>query len=80
MERPGELGAEGMMVSEFAFPTTGDPEEDARIATDIRRQFALESEGLCPNGCAPLIQIDTQTRECPVCHCHLWSNTPREGL
>lgn len=54
-------------MKEFGFPTTGDPDKDAEIAAGFRRWEALQSEGLCPNGCAPLVQVDAQTRRCGAC-------------
>lgn len=55
------------MADTFAFPSTGDPQRDAEIAAQIRRHNAYESEGLCPNGCAPLELADPYTKSCPSC-------------
>jgi hypothetical protein len=50
-----------------AFPSTGDPAEDARIAEQLRLHAAREAEGLCPNGCGP-ITIDSPTHQhCAAC-------------
>lgn len=54
-------------MSGAMFPSTGDPERDAEIAAQWRRSDALLSEGLCPNGCGPLTQLDEYTRTCPAC-------------
>jgi hypothetical protein len=63
-------------VSDFAFPSTGDPERDAKIAADFRRHDALMSEGLCPNGCAPMVSDDAHNSHCPVCGFTHWTNMP----
>lgn len=50
------------------FHSTGSDEGDAREAARIRKQLAHESEGLCPNGCAPLTWPERDdVAECPVC-------------
>ena len=54
------------------FISSGDHEEDARTAAMIRRNIANEAEGLCPNGCAPLVWPDRDdVAECPNCGCIL---------
>ena len=63
----------------FAFTSTGNPEQDARIAADFRRHEALESEGLCPNGCGPIVWDDPHNRHCPACRFVGWCNVPYGG-
>lgn len=66
-------------MPEKGFPSSGDPQEDARIAAQIRRNDAYESEGLCPNGCAPIVWDDPYNRHCPVCGFHGYVNAPYMG-
>jgi hypothetical protein len=49
------------------FVSTGDPEQDARIAAGIRRHAANEAEGLCPNGCGPITLDGASERHCASC-------------
>jgi hypothetical protein len=51
-----------------SFGLSGDPDEDAKTAASIRKHLANESEGLCPNGCAPLTwpRFDHEA-VCPKC-------------
>lgn len=55
------------------FPSSGDPEKDAEEARSIIRHAANEAEGLCPNGCAPLVRYVENGEEwpdaktCPSC-------------
>jgi hypothetical protein len=49
------------------FPSTGDPEQDAKIAEGIRRHAANEAEGLCPNGCGPITIDSPSERHCERC-------------
>ena len=51
----------------FGFGAAGDTEQDAREAASIRKHMANEAEGLCPNGCAPIIDDSPSERHCPVC-------------
>ena len=51
----------------FAVVSTGDPEQDAQLAADIRRRMGYEAEGLCANGCAPMEDVERGVRRCPVC-------------
>lgn len=61
----------------FSFPSTGDPERDAQEAEKIRRREARLSEGMCPNGCATPMELDTPTeRHCPDCGFTQGSNVP----
>lgn len=54
--------------SRVSFITSGDPEEDAKEAARIRRELANESEGLCPNGCAPMTWPESDNiAYCAVC-------------
>jgi hypothetical protein len=56
---------------DFSFPSSGDEEEDARIAASHRKHIANEAEGLCPNGCSPVtVSADGRERTCPVCGYH----------
>ena len=64
---------------QYAFPSTGDPEKDAQIARDILRTQALESEGLCPNGCAPIIWDTQYEAHCPTCGFIRHTNAPYGG-
>lgn len=55
-------------MKSFSFPSSGDPEEDERIAASYRRHEARLSEGMCPNGCPPPLVIDSETeRHRPDC-------------
>jgi hypothetical protein len=49
------------------FPSTGDAEQDARIAESIRRHAANETEGLCPNGCGPITIDSPSKKHCERC-------------
>lgn len=49
------------------FPSTGDPEQDAKIAESIRLHAAREAEGLCPNGCGPITVDSPVEQHCEVC-------------
>lgn len=64
----------------FVFPLSGDPEKDAETAAAMRRQDRNYSEGMCPNGCAPLVWADAHHSDCPVCKFHGWTNQPYGGL
>ena len=49
------------------FPSSGDPEDDARTAAAIRRREGNLEEGLCPNGCGPMRRTH-YGGACPVCN------------
>jgi hypothetical protein len=53
---------------DFAFVSTGDAEEDAKLAASIRRRLANDAEGLCANGCGPMEQQEPGVETCPICH------------
>jgi hypothetical protein len=51
-----------------AFASSGDPVKDAETAANIRRHLANESEGMCPNGDAPLMWPECDdVAVCPAC-------------
>ena len=52
----------------MSFASTGDPAKDFEIAESIRRSSKRMTEGICANGCAPMIPSGTNSRYCPVCH------------
>ena len=55
-------------MKSFSFPSSGDPEQDAETAKQIRRHDARLSEGICPNGCqSPLVNDSDTERHCPDC-------------
>ena len=61
-----------------AMPTTGDAAEDARqIDLFILREKRM-IEGICPNGCGPMVPSAPNERDCPLCKFHQWSNVPFE--
>jgi hypothetical protein len=52
----------------IAFASSGDSEQDAKTAADIRRHLRNESEGLCPNGDAVMGEMDADgLAVCPKC-------------
>ena len=55
-------------MADIAFPSSGDPEEDAREAERLRLTFGRTAEGMCPNGCGPLTWPEyDNVAECPAC-------------
>lgn len=54
-------------MEEYAMPSTGDPEEDARALEAFKLHDARISEGMCPNGCGPMDQVSSCTQECAAC-------------
>lgn len=61
---------------DFAFPSTGDPDEDERIAHRFRLHEERMKKNICPNGCGQMNFIDLNNRKCPVCGFHGWQSTP----
>jgi hypothetical protein len=60
----------------IGIPSTGDPDRDrAEIDLFILRE-KRQIEGICPNGCAPLVLDDPYNRHCPTCNFHGSSNVP----
>jgi hypothetical protein len=62
---------------DFAFVSTGDAEEDAKLAASIRRRLANDAEGLCANGCGPMEQQEPRGRDLPHLLLH---PVPRDAL
>ena len=58
----------------FAIESSGDDEADQREIRGHMRSRALMDEGLCPNGCGPLVAADPGASTCPVCD--FWCNVP----
>jgi hypothetical protein len=56
--------------SRVAFVSSGDAEVDARTAAGIRQRMAREAEGMCPNGCAPIVILSDYEVTCAVCGFH----------
>lgn len=63
-------------MSNFAFPSSGNEEQDEAIAADIQRTEARLQDNVCPNGCALMIFDNPHERHCPVCNFSQWSNVP----
>ena len=66
-------------VDNFAFISTGNPEKDAERAREIRRHNHLEAEGMCPNGCAPVVWDDQHASRCPKCGFVHMNSRPNGG-
>lgn len=47
--------------------STGSKEQDTAIMNDYKKHSSLLEDGICPNGCARLVQIQSHASECPVC-------------
>ena len=60
----------------LAVASSGDPEKDAEAIADHIRSSERMEDGVCPNGCAQLVQLDAFSRECPVCKFVGYQNTP----
>mgnify|MGYP000166760921 CR=1 FL=1 len=62
----------------YSFPSSGDPEEDARELARIERHERLLAEGQCPNACGPMVRTDVlgYHAKCPECRFGVHSNTP----
>ena len=45
----------------------------------IRREQHFLFEGMCPNGCAPLVWDDAYQNRCPKCRYRGWSRKPYDG-
>lgn len=50
----------------FAFDRDGDPDKDSPEQAKFRSNDRKISEGMCPNGCGPMIQ-DGNRQDCPKC-------------
>lgn len=51
----------------IGMPSTGDPEEDARQIDDFLVREKRLMEGVCSNGCAPMIDDGGGDSHCPKC-------------
>ena len=60
----------------IAFVSTGDAAKDDAIAEEFILHEKRLIEGICPNGCGPMVNSDAHNRDCPVCKFHQWSNAP----
>lgn len=60
----------------FGILSTGDPEEDRRQLDLCVLREKRQIEGICPNGCAPMILDDPYNRHCPTCGFTGHSNVP----
>lgn len=60
----------------FAFPSTGNAEEDEKFAQRFELHSARMQENICPNGCGKMNWIDAHSRECPVCRFAGFSTKP----
>lgn len=49
------------------FPSTGDVDRDVEIGRQFMRREALLSEGMCPNGCGPLVTDSPTQSHCQQC-------------
>ncbi len=58
----------------YATPITGDATKDAEIIDSFVLREKRLIEGICANGCGPMIILAPNERECPKCHFHNWSN------
>ena len=56
------------MPTDFAVLSSGDSEEDRRIAQRFEQSSARIESGMCPNGCGGMVEVDSHNAECPRCH------------
>lgn len=74
------MSSEYPSAENFGIPSTGDPERDrAELELCVVRE-KRQIEGICPNGCAPMVLDDPHNRHCPKCGFHGWSNVPFESI
>lgn len=55
-------------IGDFAFISSGNDQTDKEVAERFIMHSARLDDNVCPNGCAQLIRIDSNNRECPACH------------
>jgi hypothetical protein len=63
-------------MSNFAFPSTGDAEQDRKLAEDFNRSQSRLDDNVCPNGCSRMVFDNPFERHCPVCSFSQYSNAP----
>ena len=70
-------------MSRIAIVSSGDPEKDQRDIENFQRGNDRIEQGLCPNGCGGMVEIDSHNAECPRCHFGLYQagglNFPKQG-
>jgi hypothetical protein len=54
----------------FAFVSSGDPDRDGAIMRHHMQSDRRIAEGMCPNGCGPMLQPSPSEQECPKCRFH----------
>jgi hypothetical protein len=57
-------------MSSVAFVSTGNAEEDRKIAEEYEVHDRRIAEGVCPNGCGPMNRTDKDgfDAQCPKCY------------
>ena len=55
------------MPRHFAIESTGDPDKDRELIEQIQRSDARIEDGVCPNGCALLVEVSDREWHCEVC-------------
>ena len=63
-------------LDSFGIVSTGDPDEDRKALEQCVVREKRFIEGICLNGCAPMVLDDPYNKHCPVCGCHVGSNVP----
>ncbi len=51
----------------FAIASSGDPEADQRHLEQAHRSERRRAEGICPNGCGPMVYPAPDHQHCPKC-------------
>lgn len=57
-------------TSEIAFPSTGDPQQDAELLDRYELHDRRMKQNICPNGCGQMTITDAFNRDCPTCGFH----------
>lgn len=66
-------------ASRIAIPSSGDDAKDQKDLLQAALHQARMDEGICPNGCGPMIWDDAHNQHCEVCHFYGWCNVPYAG-
>lgn len=61
--------------SGIAFISKGNLADDYRETLSFQKHDDRIKDGVCPNGCARMVQIEGRDFECPVCHFVLHQRT-----
>lgn len=70
-----EKAIKDLQESPVVMVSVGNLAEDIKELRVYQKHHSRIQDGVCPNGCARLAEVDSNNSECPICHFSYYHTT-----